>query len=163
MNHKPLLHMPLLLPWFFRTRLCHQFHLLLILYFVAVCTWTPQIQRRCTGWVRSVGRVRIDDDEWFVIDVLIHPPTPRRIISSILARLSTTAAAIATTAAAAAAGTGGAVEFRLVRRESAPGLHVAMMRRCRRQIEVVLRRRFEARRRAAGVHAAMGGAAKGGE
>ena len=37
MSYKPLPYMPPLLPWFFRTRLCHRFHLLLILYFVTVC------------------------------------------------------------------------------------------------------------------------------
>ena len=38
MSYKPLLHIPPQLWWFFRTRLCHRFYLLLILYYVLVCT-----------------------------------------------------------------------------------------------------------------------------
>ena len=36
MSYKSLLHIPPQLRWFFRTRLCHRFHLL-ILYYVVVC------------------------------------------------------------------------------------------------------------------------------
>ena len=38
LSYKPLLYILLYLSWFFRLRLCHRFHLLLILYYVAVCS-----------------------------------------------------------------------------------------------------------------------------
>ena len=38
LSYKPLLYIHPYLSWFFRLRLCHRFHLLFILYFVAVCT-----------------------------------------------------------------------------------------------------------------------------
>ena len=41
LSYKLLLHILPYLSWFFRLRLCHRFHLLLILYFVAVCIVLP--------------------------------------------------------------------------------------------------------------------------
>ena len=39
MSYKPLFLIPPQLWWFFRMRLCHRFHLLLILYYVLVCNY----------------------------------------------------------------------------------------------------------------------------